>query len=314
MNVNDNIIKILPINKYINKQIKQYIFNNYKDLKWIDNVKLVEKLYILLQSKTMTKKVYFNMMKIVSEYTQTFDNIELVNFIKNEVKKCQTNSWNKYIKKHLMYFFVTTINDPQSKNRIICKIGYTYDLIERIKSLQNEYKSKFYLLNLKIIDSMQDEKKFHTYLKTKFPFLPLEYKIGNTYKDETYVFDIALYNEFNTYKGKEFDKEDILLEKEAEETINNYFNNIYERFEFELVQKIKCIINFVSIQNEYQQHTAIGINKLYYEYLTIKEHNKFQLDTLKEQHTFELELLREKNRHLEKIKALELCNDDSISL
>ena len=43
-----------------------------------------------------------------------------------------------------MYFFVTTLNDPYGKNRIICKIGYTYDLIERIKSLQSEYKSKFY--------------------------------------------------------------------------------------------------------------------------------------------------------------------------
>jgi hypothetical protein len=309
----NNTVGGFYIKEYIDKETFFNILlhtNSVFSNKFKDNIaKLLDELtnnnMLIINNGELTIQTHNtknNLIKIINdefEYTQTFDNIELVNFIKNEIIKCQKESWNKYMKKHLIYFFVTTLDDPENKNRIICKIGYTYDLITRIKSLQNEYKSKFYLLNIKIIDSEQDEKNYHKYIKTKFPYLSIEYKIGNINKDELYIFDISLYNDFYSYKGKEIDNEYIQLEKEAQELINNYFDNISDRFEMELIHKMKHIICFNSIQNEYQQKVAIEYNKNHYEYLRLK---------LTENNKYNLEVIKEKNRHIEKIKELEFIN------
>src|SRR5690606_25600079 len=64
----------------------------------------------------------------------TFDNLTLTNFIKEEISKCKNMIWNKYADKHVLYFCMTLLTDPDDKNRPICKIGYTQDIIERIKS------------------------------------------------------------------------------------------------------------------------------------------------------------------------------------
>ena len=101
-----------------------------------------------------------------------------------------------------MYMFIITLDDPDGLNRILSKIGYTCDLAERIRSLQNEYKCKFYLIGLKTVYSVQDEKDFHRSLKSVFPEFTVNLKIGSNDKDETYVFDINLYKTFANYIDK----------------------------------------------------------------------------------------------------------------
>jgi hypothetical protein len=197
------------------------------------------------------------------EYTQTYDNINLIEFIKNQIDSCKKSNWNKYVKKHVMYFFVITLDDPDNKNRILCKIGYSYDLIERFKSLRYEYKCKFYLLGVKLVRYEQDEKDFHPLLKNKFPEFPVNIKLGNHYKDETYVFDIELYKTFLSYEDKvPFTDSELDIEKESQEIINNYFKNIEDNFENEI--RMKTTLSIKNISNEHQA----DVYSRYYDNLT----------------------------------------------
>jgi hypothetical protein len=107
-----------------------------------DKLKLNKKTIIPVQSEKLTDEYY---------YDQTYDNIVLIEFIKNEIREYKTVNWHKYCELHVMYFFVIALNDPSGKNRIFCKIGYTADIITRIKSLEGEYKCKVYLMGMKTV-------------------------------------------------------------------------------------------------------------------------------------------------------------------
>ena len=110
-------------------------------------------------------------------------------------------------------------------------------------------------------------------------------KIGSHDKEETYVFDRELYKTFLSFSDiGEFNDKEIKLEKEAEELIINYFDNMERNFENELMNKMKQINQIDKICNQYQQNTVIAINNKNYDYL---------LDTLKET-----------NRHIEVIQKM----------
>lgn len=195
-----------------------------------------------------------------------------------------------------MYCFIITLDDPTGKNRILIKIGYSCDILERIKSLGYEYKCKFYLIGMKIINNVKDEKEFHLLLKYKFSELFVPVKIGNHDKDEVYVFDLQLYKTFIEYKGAEvIDDIQIKLEEESRLVMNDYFNNIEERFELELIKKLGQIIKIDKVINEHQKGIIIEMNRDHYKYLESRDEHKYKLDELKE-----------KNRHIEVLKDKEI--------
>lgn len=234
-------------------------------------------------------------------YNQTFDNVQLTEFIKQRIENIKITGWNKYIKRNIMYCFITNLKDPYNHNRILCKIGYTYNLINRIISLKKEYTCKFYLIGLKLIESENDEKEFHKLLKTKFPEFVIKYQINDKDKDEIYVFDLTLYKEFIEYKEKQsFDEQQIILDKESEDVFNDYYNNLIQVFELELVQKSTKIMKIENINNQFQQQTVIHWINNYYEHLKIIEQNN--LIKFQEKHKYDFDELKEKNRHIELIK------------
>jgi hypothetical protein len=205
-------------------------------------------------------------------YTQTYNNNELVDFIKSRIIEFKKVNWNKYSKRNVIYFFVTTLQDPNGLNRILCKVGFSSDIVERIKSLKHEYKSKFYLIGLKLVNRSQDEKEFHTLLKIQFPELAVKLKIDNHDKDEIYVFDIYLYNIFISYvETAKFNQEELLVDEESKKKMDEYFNNIEERFEIEILYKLHNNIKINEIVNEYQQNIAIKINDVLYQKLIINK-------------------------------------------
>ena len=222
-------------------------------------------------------------------YTQTYENENLLGLAKERIKECKKTNWNKFLKKHVMYFFVITLEDPDGLNRILCKSGYSCNLIDRFKSLESEYKCKFYLLGLKLVNSVMDEKEFHTLLTRKYPEFIVNLKIGMHDKDETYVFDKDLYKTFLDYVDKvEFTSNENSIEEESNKIINNYFDNIEGRFEMEIIQKFRQIIRIDSITNELQKDVVININKSHYELLLIKETNNYKLSEMKLKNEFEL--------------------------
>ena len=99
-----------------------------------------------------------------------------------------------------MYFIITKLPDPLKLNRIICKIGFTSDINTRITKYK-ELKCDFYLIALKCVDNIQTEKKFHNMIKQMKEHLYTDnIVIKEKIKDEYYVFDTTLSDEFNAIK------------------------------------------------------------------------------------------------------------------
>jgi hypothetical protein len=200
---------------------------------------------------------------------------------------------------------VITLEDPNGLNRILCKIGYSCDLVDRFKSLQSEYKCKFYLLGLKLINSIKDEKKFHTELKTKYPEFIINHKISGHDKDETYVFDIELYKTFLDYKDRcEFNREDIKLEEENEKMMKEYFENMDNRFEteLELIHKLGKIVSISLVNNVYQKDAFIEIQHYHYKYMEQRDNN-LHVEKMRDK---DIELKKMEYEHKEKILDREI--------
>ena len=103
-----------------------------------------------------------------------------------------------YDKKHVLYYFMTSITNAND-NRMIVKLGYTADILERYSSLQKEYGCKFVLVAIKQINSQQDEKQFHKLIKMKHPELNYVIRLGEKCKDELYYFDPRITNMYESF-------------------------------------------------------------------------------------------------------------------
>lgn len=180
----------------------------------------------------------YNYFNTYDNENRTYENTELVNFIKDKIFECKNKIWINYVNKHVMYLYIMTLNNPD--NRILCKIGYSYNFISRLKQLRSEYNANFYLLGLKLINSEHDEKEFHSYLKTLKPELHYKITINKKIKDEIYIFDKILYAEFMSYCDKiQLSHDEIKLTNETINELNNYFNNIDNKFNNDIKNLIK---------------------------------------------------------------------------
>lgn len=121
-------------------------------------------------------------------------------------------------------------------------------------------------------------------------------KIGSHDKDETYVFDIGLYETYLNYVDNgEFNKVDIEIEEETKTILDEYFENIEERYERELLLKIRPQIEICKIKSQEQKEYAIELNSKYYDYVRYS--------------------LGETNRHKEAVNChIEAMKDKEITL
>lgn len=102
--------------------------------------------------------------------------------------------WN-YLKKSVMYFFVISLTDESGT--LLCKIGYSADILQRYHDLKNEYGCNFYLAGIKGVESIQTEKAFHTMIKQMHPQIHYgNVKVKDKYKDELYYLCDTVYDEF----------------------------------------------------------------------------------------------------------------------
>jgi hypothetical protein len=105
---------------------------------------------------------------------------------------------NPYNNEHVLYFFITNIQHPN--DFVICKIGYTSNIIGRCKQLESEYEgADFHLIGIKRIKNEQQEQVFHSLLKSRYTQLVYnDVEIRKIQKEEIYIFDKCLWDEFNT--------------------------------------------------------------------------------------------------------------------
>ncbi len=215
----------------------------------INNGKLDKK----TKSKELTNIDHFDKP---CEYTQTYDNLMLVDFVAKQINDFKKVKIGKYYKLHVMYLCIMTVPDSQGLNRIICKVGYACDIIDRMRTLASEYKCKCYVIALKTVLNVKDENEFHKTLKILYPELIINMKISDTEKTELYVFDDKLYTTFLSYKDKvQFNENDVKLEKNALDVVSEYFDktNDFEEYVSNLSHKlIKCDLDkFSNIKNNY---------------------------------------------------------------
>lgn len=105
--------------------------------------------------------------------------------------------FSKYDKKHVMYMFYVIVNSIP-----LIKIGYTEDIAERTKQLNNEH-DKQYLIFLKEIKGQSEEKNFHTMIKSITPQLQKSIKIKGKTKEEYYELCDKIIDEYLHYKNVE---------------------------------------------------------------------------------------------------------------
>lgn len=133
---------------------------------------------------------------------------ELHAFIKDKIAHFDGLNLGPYINKPLLYMCILDIIDPSGHHRILCKIGYTENILKRKIGLMREYKCKtVYFIGLKNGFNLQEEKLLHSTIKSIHPNSHVEYTIttkANTYeKTEIYVFEKKLYDFFMAYCSKD---------------------------------------------------------------------------------------------------------------
>lgn len=237
-----------------------------------------------------------------SETNRSYNNPYYYSMVKDLVKNGSNIIIQKYNHHHVMYFFIMTLRDKSGLNRIFCKIGYTADIIERIRSLRLEYKCSVYLIGLKTIKNEQFEKEFHKLIKRMKSHLSCPIKINNTNKDEIYIFDEHLYREFTTIK------EDIELDNinEIDDSIqclikdqyNFFIRYIYEECGRNLINIIATIDNF----NEYQRDSI----NCYIEHNTKINITDLKFIDKEKQRTHDMVIVRENNKKDIQMKEMDL--------
>jgi hypothetical protein len=104
----------------------------------------------------------------------------------------------EYHMKSVIYFCITSIG----LGYIICKIGYSTDIVTRLKDLASEYECEIYLMDIYCVYSCTTEKEFHKCMKKIYPELIYEYTINNAKKTELYYYHSKLMEEFETLDAR----------------------------------------------------------------------------------------------------------------
>uniref|UniRef100_A0A6C0LRW4 Uncharacterized protein n=1 Tax=viral metagenome TaxID=1070528 RepID=A0A6C0LRW4_9ZZZZ len=204
---------------------------------------------------------------------------------------------SRYFKKHTLYGFVIPLKTDH--NDIIIKFGYSEDIIKRIITLRNEYKTDIFLIKLKQITGQNDEETFHNALKTKYSHLVEKQCIDDKEKIELYKLSDILINCFDQYMNNE-------IPIEESKNLTSEEKQIIESIKYQ--EKI-----FMSKFNKILLNNNLVDNRSIYDYFIknkeleiLKENNQLEVNKHKQEiKNKKLEILIENNKHkLEIIKEI----------
>lgn len=107
-----------------------------------------------------------------------------------------------------MYMYI--MDKQFTDNKIVLKIGYTYSLFKRNKSLCDDFKCELYLIGIKEINAEEDEQRFHDFMRQMKKEYVYEHTKTTTNKKtketkevkkfELYILCDDVINEFYNYK------------------------------------------------------------------------------------------------------------------
>jgi len=213
---------ILSSNSVLSKKFKKEVAVILKQLRENGNLQ-IDNTGMKLKKSSKTKnmnedhanKINTNYINALS-YNSDLDMIYVTSLIINAT----TIPISYYMKKHVLYAVIIPLKT--NHNNVIIKFGYTEDIIERMITLQQEYKSEIFFINAKIITGEKDEKHFHKMLKNAYPHLIENQTIDNKDKTELYKLSRKLIEEFDSYPNQDIPKEKHIKLTHGEKQIIDY--------------------------------------------------------------------------------------------
>lgn len=123
---------------------------------------------------------------------------------KDEIMKVMNRNddicFHDYENETVMYLYMTSIKNVND-NRLICKVGFTTDLMKRhIQLMDADYKAHFYIIGVKRCNRISDETRFHRMFKKYYNKLNYKCKIKSKEKDELYYYDTTLIKFWDKFK------------------------------------------------------------------------------------------------------------------
>jgi hypothetical protein len=97
-----------------------------------------------------------------------------------------------YEEDQVIYLYLTSIKNLND-NRLICKVGFATDLMQRhVQLMDSDYKAYFHIIGVKVCNRISDETRFHRLFKKHYNKLQYKCKIKSKSKDELYYYDTKL--------------------------------------------------------------------------------------------------------------------------
>jgi hypothetical protein len=208
------------------------------------------------QPSDLSKLVVGSDIAIANQLGMKTTNIRHMQYVNYLIQKGTQIRVEQYHGRHVMYFYITDIKHDD--DYVICKIGYTSDIATRVGDLSKEYGNRIlYLLSIKCVKSQRRERKFHDAMKGTYPQLPYNVKISDIQKNELYIFDPCLLEEFNCIRDRINDIEslmavhNILADKNMVVNMEpNTLNKLLDVYTKELeINRIKSEIKLMNIKH-----------------------------------------------------------------
>jgi len=123
-----------------------------------------------------------------------YDSIEDISYAKNLVRNGSNIILTKFINKNVIYLILLPIKT--NNNLIIIKFGFTDNIVNRLKTLKDEYKCNVYLLDVRFVNTKNEEENFHILLHRKYLDCVLNYSLLGKQKNELYILSHNIVMEF----------------------------------------------------------------------------------------------------------------------
>lgn len=148
----------------------------------------------------------------------SWNNPDDVDYVDRLVKSGKDITLRPYLDNTVMYMFITSLSSENDSNKnIICKIGKTDDLVDRLKSLRKNYECGFFLCRLKLIKNKSVEIKFHKEVKSMYKELFVDTVVNGKSRNGIYILSPKLVAHFDNIP--EYDPNETLKKYQQD----NYF-------------------------------------------------------------------------------------------
>ncbi len=215
-----------------------------------------------------------------NDHPQNYNNPYYNTIVHDLVKNGSNIAWQSYHKEHVMYMFIISLQDPEKHNRIFCKIGYTADIVTRIKDLMESFNCQFYLIGIKRVKSEQFEKDFHRLIKIKSKNLHHQMLINNKGKDEVYIFDEILYKEFEAIVEEPLNRNipESIIDKYITQMVKDQYSYFLRFLRTQDTMHILNTMTLIPNYNEQHKDTILGFHTANITYtvseLTLRDKDK----------------------------------------